>query len=146
MLPRTKVSTSIDTNHGTFVPPTRPNDRGSHLVETSPSTTSAPGESWKKGRPARKSTLAPQTEDWHWGFSSITAEEDLDSMRNTAAESDIDDLDESKLSEADDDSPSEDADGQQFNCETIDCLMLSNELYRIVEALDPEMLDIGSSK
>ncbi|KAH0593702.1 hypothetical protein MHUMG1_08452 [Metarhizium humberi] len=66
-------------------------------------------------------------------------------MLNSAAESEIDDLDESKASEADDDSPSDDADGQQFNCKTIDCLMISNELYRIVEASNPEMLDIGSN-
>ncbi|EFZ04003.1 hypothetical protein X797_007735 [Metarhizium robertsii] len=62
-------------------------------------------------------------------------------MLNSAAESEIDDLDESKVCEADDDSPSDNADGQQFNCEPIDCLMISNELYRIVEASDQEMLD-----
>lgn len=67
-------------------------------------------------------------------------------MLNSAAESEIDDLGERKLSEADDDSPSDNADGQQFNCETTDCLVISNELYRIVEALDQEMLDIRSSK
>lgn len=67
-------------------------------------------------------------------------------MLNSAAKSDIDDLDESKLSEADDDGPSDNANGQQLNCETIDCLMLSHVLHRIVEALDQEMLDIGSSK
>lgn len=67
-------------------------------------------------------------------------------MLNSAAESETDDLGESKLSKVDENSPSNSTDSQQFNSETTDCLVISNELYRIVEALDQEMLDIGSSK
>ncbi|KAK8929210.1 hypothetical protein VCV18_001872 [Metarhizium anisopliae] len=66
-------------------------------------------------------------------------------MLNSAAESEIDDLGESKLSKVDENSPSNSTDSQQFNSETTDCLVISNELYRIVEALDQEMLDIGSN-
>ncbi|QLI64304.1 uncharacterized protein G6M90_00g001470 [Metarhizium brunneum] len=66
-------------------------------------------------------------------------------MLSSATESNIDDLDESKLSKVDENSPSNNTDSQQFNSETIDCLMVSNVLYRIVEALDPEMLDIRST-
>lgn len=67
-------------------------------------------------------------------------------MLNPATKSNIDDLDESKLSKVDENSPSNSTDSQQFNSETIDCLMVSNVLCRIVEASDPEMPDIGSSK
>ncbi|KAF5132987.1 hypothetical protein E5D57_003609 [Metarhizium anisopliae] len=66
-------------------------------------------------------------------------------MLSSATESNIDDLDESKLSKVDENSPSNNTDSQQFNSETIDCLIVSNVLYRIVKALDPEMLDIRSS-
>ncbi|KFA69477.1 hypothetical protein S40285_10235 [Stachybotrys chlorohalonatus IBT 40285] len=67
-------------------------------------------------------------------------------MLKPAAESDIDDVDESELGDVDDDSPSDNADGQKFKYRAIDRLMTSDLLGCIVKRFEQQMLVIGPSK
>lgn len=80
-------------------------------------------------------------------MSPLSQQRKTDEILDPATCPDWDDLDESDISDIDDDvSVCDDTDSQEPNCQSIDCSMLNVALDDLVTVFGQEFLDIDSSE